>query len=204
MQPNVLTKDNLNWNSCFFSPDRVLCTMHWAGSHIKTHWYILQGWCESNLERTTSCQSPLLSVRQCYTVSVQCFFSSVVGVTGSARPFRWLRNGQTLAVKCTMSAKSEDHQLLHSSNRAKEVSEPHTQMVSKACVNSMSVTENLRSAHCVYKAIITYFVREQTSSRYCLWTLWRKQKAHVWIHGMTCNTRDLGWTLLPVRVFGIN
>lgn len=117
----------------------------------------------------------------------------------------WADTGSEMHHVCN----SEDHQLLRSSNRAKEVSEPHTQMVSKSCVNSMSVTENLRSAHCVYKAIITYFVREQTSSRYCLWTFWCKQKAHVWTHGHdTRNTRELGRTLLhadtkPVWGFGI-
>lgn len=32
---------------------------------------------------------PLLCVEWCGTVSVQCFFSSVVGVTGSTRLLRW-------------------------------------------------------------------------------------------------------------------
>lgn len=82
-------------------------------------------------------------------------------------------NGQTLAAThtsththtYTMSASHQDHQLLHSSNRAKEVSELHTQMASNACVNSMSIRENLRSTHCVYKAIIMYFVGEQNEQQ---------------------------------------
>lgn len=74
---------------------------------------------------------------------------------------------------------SEDHQLLGSSNRAGEGSELHSQMVSKACANSMSITENIRSAHCVDKALIKHFLAHG-ASRYCLWTrLTQNKKAHV-------------------------
>ena len=98
-------------------------------------------------------------------MDVQCFLSSVVGVTGSSEAPQmawgeWADTGSEMHHVC----ESEDHQLLPSANKAEEVSELHTQMASKARVNSMRITENLRSAHCVDKAVVKCFVDEQTGS----------------------------------------
>lgn len=93
---------------------------------------------------TTSPQSSHSAM--CCFMTTACMFSQPC----SGRPGvgevpqmagEWAGTGSETRHVC----KSEDHQLLHSSSRAGEGSELRSQMVSKACANSMSVPENIRS-----------------------------------------------------------
>lgn len=73
--------------------------------------------------------------------------------------------GQTLAVKSTMSASQKDHQLF----LPQEVPELVTQMVSKACVNSRSATQNLKGRHIVFTRRSSSIFWPKQICRYCLW-----------------------------------
>lgn len=101
---------------------------------------------------------PPFRVRRCYTLSRQCFLSSVVGVTGSARLFTWQGTGRHWQrnAPCLQVRRPPTAPLLKQSWRG--LWTLHTQMAPKACVNSMSITGNLRLARCVCKAIVEYFV----------------------------------------------
>lgn len=171
---DMLNRSVASWNHVYCSS--ILFRL----LHKKNIYLPAQASCIFGLQ-ATSPQSPHSSVWGTVWMLWVCavFFQPCGGCQqgqrGSSDGWEWADTGSEMHHVC----KPQDHQLLHSSNRAEEGSEVHSQMASKACSNSMSITANIRS-HVVSTRLSSSTFWAYGPSRYCLWTLLMQTRSLVY------------------------